>query len=36
MFGDVATGRTTPEEALDRADREERAVFDKWRERGLL
>jgi multiple sugar transport system substrate-binding protein len=36
MFADVATGRLTPEQALDGADREERAIFDSWRERGHL
>ena len=36
MFADVATGRMTPEQALDGADREERMIFDKWRERGQL
>jgi multiple sugar transport system substrate-binding protein len=36
LFADVATGRLTPEQALDGADREERAIFDRWRERGQL
>ena len=36
MFADVVTGRMTPEHALDGADREASAIFDKWRERGHL
>ena len=36
MFADVATGRLTPEQALDGADREERAIYGLWRERGQL
>jgi hypothetical protein len=36
MFADVATGRMTPEQALDVADREERAIYGHWRERGQL
>jgi multiple sugar transport system substrate-binding protein len=36
MFADVATGRMTPEQALDGADGEERMIFDKWRERRQL
>jgi multiple sugar transport system substrate-binding protein len=36
MFADVVTGRMTPEQALDGADREASAIFDKWRERGHL
>ena len=36
MFADVATGRLTPEQALDAADREERAIYGLWRERGQL
>jgi multiple sugar transport system substrate-binding protein len=36
MFADVATGRVAPEQALDRAGSEARAIFDRWRERGQL
>ncbi len=36
MFANVATARLTPEQALEEADREERAIFDRWRERGQL
>lgn len=36
MFADVATGRLDPERALERAAGEERAIFDRWRERGQL
>jgi multiple sugar transport system substrate-binding protein len=36
MFANVATGRLAPEQALDQADAEERAIFDQWRQRGLL
>ena len=36
MFADVATGRLAPEQAMDRGDGEERAIFDRWRERGQL
>jgi multiple sugar transport system substrate-binding protein len=34
MFADVVTGRMTPEQALERADREASAIFGRWRERG--
>jgi hypothetical protein len=34
MFADAATGRLTPEEALDRADREVRHIFERRREGG--
>jgi multiple sugar transport system substrate-binding protein len=36
MFANVATARLTPEQALEEAYREERATFDRWRERGQL
>ncbi len=36
MFAGVATGRLTAEQALDGADREERVIFERWRERGQL
>jgi multiple sugar transport system substrate-binding protein len=36
MFAEVAIGKVSAELALDRADREERIIFDKWRERGQL
>lgn len=36
LFAEVARGRATPEEALDRTDLQVRAVFDKWREKGIV
>jgi multiple sugar transport system substrate-binding protein len=33
MCAQAATGQLTPEEALERADREVRSIFQKWRER---
>ena len=36
MFAAVSTARLTPEQALEEADREERTIFDRWRERGQL
>lgn len=34
MFAKAATGRLTPEQALDEADHEVRAIFQRWKERG--
>jgi multiple sugar transport system substrate-binding protein len=36
MFAQAATGRLTPEEALDQADKEVREIFQKWREQGKV
>lgn len=36
MFAAVATGRLTPEAALDEAAREERTIFEKWKESRKL
>jgi len=36
MFAQVASGKTTPEDALSRADKEVQAIFQKWRTRGLI
>jgi multiple sugar transport system substrate-binding protein len=36
MFAGAATGRLTPEEALDEADAEVRRIFRKWKENGKL
>jgi multiple sugar transport system substrate-binding protein len=36
MFADVATGRLSPEQALDRANSGAQAIFGRWRERGQL
>ena len=36
MFARAATGQLTPEEALDQADGEVRATFQKWKERGKV
>jgi hypothetical protein len=36
MFARAATGRLTPEEALDQADSEVRRMFQKWQERGKV
>ncbi len=36
MCARVATGQLTPEEALDQADREVRAIFQNWKERGKV
>jgi multiple sugar transport system substrate-binding protein len=36
MFAQAATGRLTPEEALDQADNEVREIFQKWREQGKV
>jgi multiple sugar transport system substrate-binding protein len=36
MFAQGATGRLTPEDALDHADREVRSIFQKWQERGRV
>jgi multiple sugar transport system substrate-binding protein len=36
MFAQAATGQLTPEEALDQADREVRAIFQSWKERGKV
>ena len=36
MFARSATGQLTPEEALDQADREVRAIFQSWKERGKV
>jgi multiple sugar transport system substrate-binding protein len=36
MCARAATGQLTPEEALDQADREVRAIFESWKERGKV
>jgi multiple sugar transport system substrate-binding protein len=36
MFAQAASGRLTPEEALDQADKEVREIFQKWREQGKV
>jgi multiple sugar transport system substrate-binding protein len=36
MFAQAATGRLTPEEALDQADGQVRQIFDKWKSRGKV
>jgi multiple sugar transport system substrate-binding protein len=36
MFAQAATGRLTPEEALDHADGEVRGIFQKWKEAGKV
>lgn len=36
MFRRAATGEMTPEDALDATDGQVRAIFDKWRARGVL
>jgi multiple sugar transport system substrate-binding protein len=36
MFARSATGQLTPEEALDKADREVRAIFQSWKERNKV
>ncbi len=36
MFAAAATGRMTPEAALDQADAELRLIFDKWRASGQI
>jgi multiple sugar transport system substrate-binding protein len=36
MFARAATGQLTPDEALDQADREVRAIFQTWQERGKV
>jgi multiple sugar transport system substrate-binding protein len=36
MFAGAATGEMTPENALDRADKEIKPIFDKWREAGKI
>jgi multiple sugar transport system substrate-binding protein len=36
MFARAATGQLTPEEALDQADRQVRAIFHNWAERGKV
>ena len=36
MFARAATGELTPEEALDQADREVRAIFQSWKDRGKV
>jgi multiple sugar transport system substrate-binding protein len=36
MFAQAATGRLTPEDTLDQADRAVRRIFQKWHERGKV
>ena len=36
MFAEVAKNKMTPDEAMSAADREVRAVFDKWRQAGKV
>ncbi|MBA3519674.1 MAG: extracellular solute-binding protein, partial [Rhizobiales bacterium] len=36
MFAAVATGRLTPDAALDEATREEQNVYERWKESGVL
>src|SRR5262245_11647158 len=36
MFAQAATGKLTPEEALNQADAQVQRIFQKWRERGKI
>jgi multiple sugar transport system substrate-binding protein len=36
LMGQAATGKLTPEEALNQADAEVQRIFQKWRERGKI
>ena len=36
MFAQAATGKLTPEEALNQADAQVQRIFQKWRERGKM
>jgi multiple sugar transport system substrate-binding protein len=36
LMGQTATGKLTPEEALDQADAQVQRIFQKWRERGKI
>src|SRR5207247_10051753 len=36
MFANAATGRMTPEQALDDAHKQVKAIFEKWRGKGLV
>ncbi|HEX9215830.1 MAG TPA: hypothetical protein VF864_02520, partial [Gemmatimonadales bacterium] len=36
MFANAATGRMTPEQALDDAHQRVKAIFEKWRAKGLV
>jgi multiple sugar transport system substrate-binding protein len=36
LMGQAATGKLTPEEALDQADAQVQRIFQKWRERGKI
>jgi multiple sugar transport system substrate-binding protein len=36
LMGQAATGKLTPEEALNQADAQAQRIFQKWRERGKI
>ena len=36
MFASVATGRASAKQALDEAHKQAKAIFEKWRARGLV
>jgi multiple sugar transport system substrate-binding protein len=36
MFAQAASGKLTPQEALNQADKEVRRIFKKWRDRGKI
>ena len=36
MFANAATGRMTPEQALDDAHKQVKTIFEKWRAKGLV
>jgi hypothetical protein len=36
MFAECATGAETPEDALARANLQMKAIWAKWRDRGLI
>ena len=36
MFARAAAGKVTPEDALSQADKEVRAIFQKWKDKGLV
>jgi multiple sugar transport system substrate-binding protein len=36
MFAEAATGAETPEAALSKADAKMKAIWAKWKEKGLI
>jgi multiple sugar transport system substrate-binding protein len=36
MFADAARGKRTPQEAVEQAESQMKAIFEKWRKRGLI